>query len=131
MPLPVKILSSQGSTPSSTKGSILLVVLAIIVVMSVMITLGLGVFKTETPVDRSIETRARLERISHELASYAQNHYRLPCPADPSRDPLEATSGRENSTNEVCASNTRYNGIVPYRTLNLSYFTPLAGFQEP
>ena len=98
------------------QGSTFIVVVALIMLMGTLLTLGYGSFHTVDTQDRILQTQKRQELLIRELASYAQRVNALPCPADPAVDPMSRDFGFARKT---CGISTA-DGIVPFRTLNLS-----------
>ena len=65
-------------------------------------------FKSE----KTAQTRQNLDFVMNVLSSYAQTHYRLPCPADPKADAAQA--GHEQ---DKCTAADKTEGILPWKEL--------------
>jgi hypothetical protein len=116
MPFPLR---PKNILKPKQEGSILIALLAVLVLLSVMMTLGVDMFKTPDPADRGIETRKKMEMIADRLSVYAQNNYRLPCPSD--ANGIELRSGG-NAWTGACTNpygDVTRQAIIPYRTLGL------------
>ena len=111
MPVPVENAGREGE-----QGTILIVVVAVIMLMGAIVLLGSGSFHLIDNQDRTLKTSRRQEFLIRELAAYAQRTNALPCPADPAVDPVTREFGFARS---ACDYRTA-EGIVPFRTLNLS-----------
>lgn len=99
-------------------GAALLTVAVVLALVGVFISLGLGMMKTEEPVDRRLETQRRMDFVIDQLAGYVHRENRLPCPALPNANRDTVAFGREDrpSADAACASTT---GIIPFSTLNI------------
>lgn len=111
MPVPL-----EASTRQSEQGTVFIVVLAVIALMSAIVLLGTGVFHLDDTSDRVLQTNKKQEFLIRELAAYAQRTNSLPCPADPAVDPGSRNFGFARGT---CGIDTA-TGLIPFRTLNLS-----------
>jgi hypothetical protein len=98
------------------QGTIFIVVVAVIMLMSSIMLLGTGGFHIKDDSDSIRATQKRQEFMIHELSAYAQRVNALPCPADPGIDPRSHDFGFARKTCGIEAAT----GIVPFRTLNLS-----------
>lgn len=98
------------------RGAALLVVAAVAIIAGVMMTLGIGAFKRQEPVDLRFQTLAREEFLIDQLASYVHRTRELPCPAAPDGAPGTAAFGTERA---ACATVNNAVGIIPFRTLNI------------
>lgn len=107
MPVPV------NSKYSRQRGAALLVVAAVAVIAGVMMTLGIGAFRRQEPVDLRFLTLAREEFLIDQIASYVHRTRELPCPAAPDRG--AANFGTERG---ACTGADAH-GIIPFRTLNI------------
>lgn len=103
-------------TRQGEQGSVFLVVVAAIMLMAVLIGLGFGGFRLLDNDDRVQKTSTRQEFLIRELSAWVQRMNILPCPADPAVDP---TSREFGFARKSCDATTA-DGIVPFRTLNLS-----------
>jgi hypothetical protein len=110
MPVPVT-QHRQGE-----QGTIFIVVVAVVMLMSSIMLLGTGAFHIADNSDRVRETQKRQDFLVHELAAYAQRVNALPCPADPGIDPMGHEFGYARKS---CGIETS-TGLIPFRTLNLS-----------
>lgn len=111
MLVPVETTARQGE-----QGSVFLVVVAVIMLMAVLIGLGFGGFRLLDNDDRVRKTVVRQEFLIRQLSAWVQRVNALPCPADPTVDPLSRDFGFARSS---CGTDTA-DGLVPFRTLNLS-----------
>ncbi len=110
MPVPVTP-GRQGE-----QGTIFIVVVAVIMLMSAIMLLGTGGFHITDDSDRIRDTQKRQDLLIHELSAYAQRVNALPCPADPGIDPTNHGFG---SARKSCGIDSA-TGLVPFHTLNLS-----------
>lgn len=110
MPVPVNHIHTRQ------RGAALLVVAAVAVIAGVMMTLGIGAFKRQEPVDLRFLTLTREEFLIDQLASYVHRTRELPCPAAPNGAPGTAALGTERAN---CTTTADARGIIPFRTLNL------------
>ena len=110
MPVPVKDKHTRQ------RGAALLVVAAVAIIAGVMMTLGVGAFRRQEPVDLRFQTLAREEFLIDQLASYVHRTRELPCPAAPDEAPGTAALGVERA---ACANPADAVGIIPFRTLNI------------
>ncbi len=125
-------------TSSPQSGSILIIVVAIVLIVSVALTFGLGQLKTQDLFERSLETQRKMDRIAVELANYVHQHNRLPCPYFPYLDGGNLAAGRFSNMRTVLSGTESLDpsgapgvcdvgvfgfpdrGILPFRTLNLN-----------
>src|SRR5579862_842045 len=98
------------------QGSTFIVVVAVIMLVGVLLALGVGGFRLQDNDDRVRNTNKRQEFLIRELAVYVQITNALPCPADPAIDPMSRDFGFARVSCGIYQSD----GIVPFRTLNLS-----------
>ena len=99
-------------------GIVLILVTAAVIVIGAFMALGLGVFKTDDNAAMQVRTEARAARIMDQLASFAQNYGRIPCPADPRVDRQTAAFGRE-ARQAIGADCDLVEGVVPFYALGL------------
>jgi hypothetical protein len=107
-------------------GSVFIVVVAVIMLVGVLLVLGVGGFGLQDNNDRISSTNRRQEFLIRELAAYVQRTNTLPCPADPAIDP----SSRDFGFARVSCGINQTDGIVPFRTLNLSEHDALDGWNR-
>jgi hypothetical protein len=100
----------------SEQGTILIVVVAVVMLMSVIMLLGLGGLHLVDNQDRTLETSKRQEFLIRELSSYVQRTNELPCPANPAADP----GGRDFGFARASCGIDSAAGLIPFRTLHLS-----------
>lgn len=62
--------------------------------------------------EKTTQTRQNIDLVLNVLSSYAQTHYRLPCPADPKADAAKA--GHEE---DKCTTAATTEGFVPWKEL--------------
>ena len=98
------------------QGTVFLVVVACVVLMSVLITLGFGGFRLLDTSDRVQKTADRQAFLIRELSAWVQRTNTLPCPADPAVDP----ASRDFGFARIKCDLTTSDGLVPFRTLSLS-----------
>ena len=98
------------------QGTVFIVVVAVIMLVSTLLVLGVGGFRLLDNGDRVRNTVKRQEFLIRELAAYVQRTNALPCPADPAIDPMSRDFGFARVSCGIYQSD----GIVPFRTLNLS-----------
>jgi hypothetical protein len=111
VPVPV-----ESSGRGGERGTVLIVVVALIMLVSAIVLLGAGSFHITDNQDRTLKTSHRQEFLIRELAAWVQRTNALPCPADPAVDTLSHDFGFARS---ACNDKTA-EGIVPFRTLSLS-----------
>jgi len=79
-------------------------------------------------------TYDRMQIVHKALSSYAQKHHRIPCPAEPVPTIVtqpygtERGSGGNGQNIGICTTNQARHGIIPFRTLGLSYDDALDSF---
>jgi len=112
MPVPVK----HSADRTGEQGTIFIVVVALIMLVTAILSLGFGSFHIVDNQDRILQTSHRQTFLIRELAAYVQRTNSLPCPADPAVNPLSHDFGYARAS---CGISTA-GGIVPFRTLNLS-----------
>ena len=110
MPIPV-----EQRAPGE-QGTVFIVVVAVIMLVSAIVLLGAGSFHLTDNQDRTLMTSKHQEFLIRELAAYTQRTNGLPCPADPAVNPASREFG---FARKACDHYTA-EGIVPFRTLNLS-----------
>jgi len=98
------------------QGSTFIVVVAVIMLGGTLLVLGVGGFRLQDNDDRIRTTNKKQEFLIRELAGYVQRTNALPCPADPAVDP----ASRDFGFARVSCGIYQSDGIVPFRTLNLS-----------
>lgn len=109
------MLVSVEPSRQGEQGTVFLVVVAVIMLMSALIALGFGGFRLLDNDDRVRKTGVRQEFLIRQLSAWVQRTNALPCPADPAIDPLSRDFGFARPT---CDAKTA-DGLVPFRTLNL------------
>lgn len=97
-------------------GSVFVVIVAVIMLMSTLILLGFGGFRLMDNDDRVRKTTARQEFLIREMSAWVQRANALPCPADPAVDPASREFGFARKS---CDAQTA-DGMIPFRTLNLA-----------
>lgn len=115
---------------SRQKGFSLLVAAVVIMLLGACIQYGIGLFETETNADREKETVMKMKRLTAALSSYVQQHDRLPCPASPAVSPSTIGFGAEDiaAPGSTACTSGRFEGIVPFRTLNLDEYDARDGW---
>lgn len=106
----------SGPARQGEQGTVLIVVVAVLMLMSAIIVLGVGPFHMKDTGDKIAQTTHRQEFLIRELASYAQRANALPCPADPAVNPASREFGFARKNCDIYTSD----GLIPFRTLNLS-----------
>jgi prepilin-type N-terminal cleavage/methylation domain-containing protein len=112
---------------NSEKGFTLVEMAIVIAIIGVLVG---AAFSLINPLSRSMRetgTKAKMERVADALASYAQRHKRLPCPAppdytdNPAAYEMLGAMWSDSSGDPDCVSDfSRQKGIVPYRTLGIA-----------
>lgn len=113
MPVPVE---HHTAGRADEQGTIFIVVVALIMLVSAILLLGYGGFHIMDNQDKALQTSHRQEFLIRELAAYVQRENRLPCPADPAVNPMSHDFGFARTSCSIYTAG----GIVPFRTLNLS-----------
>lgn len=115
---------SQAPLLSGTRGSagFTLVELAICLCIVGLLAGGfLDAAGTYFKVEKTNETRHRMDFVMNVLSAYAQTHYRLPCPADPTATDRQAGEEEDNGKCFVTGGNAalyrRTEGILPWKEL--------------
>lgn len=106
-------------------GVVLIVVAVIVLFVGVVLSLGIGQFRTNDNNDFSAETHQRQDFVVRMLSSFVQRENRLPCPADPA---VAQTSAAFGTARASCATVASSVGIVPFRTLNISQSDAIDGW---
>jgi len=120
MRLPMK----QQVAHSREEGTILIVVVAMLALVGALTLLGVGSFKTIDNQDLIRRTSLKEEFLIGELSAYAQRTNTVPCPADPAVSPTLPGFGFSQSP---CVLT---DGILPFRTLNLSQHDAIDGWNH-
>src|ERR1700722_14875723 len=89
MPIPLNNHVSRNKE----KGTVFIIVVAAIMLVSAIILLGADGFHLSDNQDRTLKTSHRQEFLIRELASYTQRTNRLPCPADPAVNAMSREFG--------------------------------------
>ncbi|MGK2952090.1 MAG: type II secretion system protein [Thiobacillus sp.] len=109
-----------------SRGFTLIELSIVVVIISMLLSLGLGVLNAQLVSAAHSETKKRQAIIKDALTAYLGANKRLPCPDDPDTD---GVTGVENRTGDVptgaCTTNI---GVVPYETLGLGRDVALDGW---
>lgn len=102
------------------RGFTLVEIAVVLVIASLMLSMGLRLLSVTQQTSKRIGTNDRLAAIEATLALYASQVQRLPCPADGSLQSTDLTAGMEqrNLVTGDCMAN-QMNGVVPWRTLSI------------
>src|ERR1039458_3259341 len=73
--------------------------------------------------EKTAQTRQKIDFVMNVLSTYAQTHYRLPCPADPKADAAQA--GHEE---DKCTAAGTTEGILPWKELAIPQDTVVDGW---
>ena len=119
-------ISMSKSQVDRERGTILIVVVAVLALVGAIMLLGIGAFNTGDDQDTIHRTQMRQDLVIHELAAYVHLNNQLPCPADPTVDP--STNGFGMARNGGCAEIGQATGIIPFRTLHLSDYDARDGW---
>src|SRR6202521_4113085 len=106
----------SGTGRQGEQGTVFIVVVSALMLVSVLLVLGVGGFHLPDNQDRVQKTSNREDFLIHELAARTQRTNALPCPADPAVDPLSRDFGFARTSCGIYTAE----GLVPFRTLNLS-----------
>lgn len=106
---------------AAEKGFSLIVVAVVTLLLGIALQYGIGFFKLETETEKEVATQKKINYLVTQLAAYAQQFDRVPCPANPSSgNPTNWGFGREDTPVPNGTTNCGLNvGIIPYRTLNI------------
>lgn len=103
------------------RGSVLLVVPVFFLALAVF--MGATIQQAETKSFYSeVRTETKMERIQKALAIHAHRYYRIPCPADPTLDPVGNAANFGSERAGGCTTVATQTGIVPFRELGLTEF---------
>ncbi|GJL85988.1 MAG: hypothetical protein DHS20C02_17630 [Micavibrio sp.] len=100
-------------------GSVLLLVPILLMVLGLFMVGTIKKAETKSFYGE-VRTHEKMERIQKALSIHANRYYRVPCPADPNDNPINATFGTERADCETVAADQV--GIVPFRELGLTEF---------
>jgi hypothetical protein len=121
----------------SESGSVLIIVVVAVLFASLLFSIGLGTLRTQDNQDKILLTAKKQKFLVSELAAYAQRENRVPCPADPSVNPLTAAFGFSraafagNPNDGGACTAAQAEGIVPFRTLGLEPYDAVDGWGRP
>jgi len=73
--------------------------------------------------EETAQTRQKIDFVMNVLSTYAQTHYRLPCPADP-----KASGAQVGHEEAQCISAGKTEGIVPWKELAIPQETVVDGW---
>lgn len=109
------------------RGSTLVEVAVVSVVVAVVLALGIGIYWTRGKQQKREATRSRLIAAESALALFAASNQRLPCPADGALPSTDANAGQERTigtgTTIQCGlggvANSQAHGVLPWKSLKL------------
>ena len=104
---------------ASGPGFTLVEIAIVLTIMGVLIGSGILAFGSVLDDLRYKDTQRRLETISNALALYAQEHYYLPCAADPSAAPTSFGKATTTCNQFGMYAISTTTGIVPFVDLGL------------
>lgn len=111
------------------KGFSLIEMLLVLVIMSILMTGGISVFKAQRESALYRTSQAKLQQIKQHLLSFVQIHGYLPCPVVMEDSNPFRSSGKESrQANGACQVGQ---GGVPFVTLGLSALAAQDGFNGP
>lgn len=103
------------------RGSVLLIVPVFFLALAAFI--GVTIKQAETKSFYSeVRTEKKMERVQKALAIHSHRYYRIPCPADPTLDPVGNAANFGTERAGGCTTVTTQTGIVPFRELGLTEF---------
>jgi len=73
--------------------------------------------------EETAQTRRKIDFVMNVLSTYAQTHYRLPCPAD-----LKASEAQAGHEQDNCLAAGKSEGIVPWKELAIPQETVVDGW---
>lgn len=128
--LPCNVIP-YGMRCRDTAGFSLVEMAVVIVLMSMMLTLGVAALSVQQDNAAISATQKKQEAIKDALVAYLRTYKRLPCP-ETSTFPGNPANGSESrqspgDAKSLCQS---YWGTVPYATLGLSRETALDGYDN-
>lgn len=121
---------------SSASGFTLVEMAVVLLITALMLGAGLAMLAPWLAKAKINSTQSKLEHIADALSFYAQQHGRLPCPADPTVA-IGANFGvqRTNGAPEECGDGSgtpgQYVGMVPFRDLGLNEESVMDGWGNP
>jgi len=100
----------------------------VVAIVGILIGASFMMFSPFILSARQTATRARMETIADSIAAYVKSHNRLPCPAIPDDTPtgsqppfgFQKGSGSDGQDVNISCVGTDVEGIVPFRTLDLT-----------
>lgn len=108
-------MTQLHTKPKLVEGFSLLEMAVVIALMSVMLTMGLGLMNAKMESAAWSETKTKQEKIKVALVAFLRQNGRLPCPY---RAPLNIAPTDGSETSPCTGNNGR--GILPWRALGLS-----------
>lgn len=96
-----------------TAGFTLVELAVVIVLISILATMGLGVLSAQLSSIAYTDTKKRQETVKDALLSYISTKTELPCPDDPASG---GVTGSEDRSDDKCKADF---GVLPYETLGI------------
>jgi prepilin-type N-terminal cleavage/methylation domain-containing protein len=118
-----------------SKGFTLVEVAIVVVIISMLLSLGLGVLSAQLASAAHVETRKRQALINDALTAYLGANKRLPCPDIPNNtngatDTSQVTGAEDRAGGIVTGACSGNIGVVPYAALGLSREAALDGWSN-
>lgn len=128
------LYSKRPIAAASTQGFSLVELSIVVAIISVVATLGLEAAANFVNRSASSVSRERLKVVDEATAAFFKIYGRLPCPANKTLPPENASYGIEDCTIAVISGTSVGGGVmagaVPFRTINLPVIYSLDGFSS-
>lgn len=117
----------------SRRGFTLVEMAVVVIIVTMLVSLGLGVLNAQLASAAQAETKKRQALILDALTAYLGANQRLPCPDIPNRthdtaDASQVTGAEDRAGGLASGTCSGQIGVVPYATLGLSRETALDGW---
>ena len=114
----------QGPSAKPSSGFTLIEMAVVVVIVSIMLTLGLGALNSRLLSVAHSETKKRQALVNDALTAYLGANKRLPCPDIPNNthgtaDTSQVTGAEDRTGGVVTGACSGTIGVVPYATLGL------------
>jgi type II secretory pathway pseudopilin PulG len=107
--------------PSGSAGYTLVELAVCLCVLGILASSALMGVSVYFKMEKARETRHKIDFVMNALSTYAQTHYRLPCPADPKAPAAQAGQEEDGGKCFIAGGNTALywetEGIVPWKEL--------------